>query len=29
MTGGRLAVFTICSNNYLPMAKVFFASAAT
>jgi glycosyltransferase involved in cell wall biosynthesis len=23
----RLAIFTICSNNYLPMARVFFASA--
>jgi len=27
MARGRLAVFTICSNNYLPMAKVLFASA--
>jgi len=27
MTRGRLAIFTICSNNYLPMAKVLFASA--
>ena len=28
MTGGKLAIFTICSNNYLPMAKVFFTSVA-
>jgi hypothetical protein len=28
MTRGGLAIFTICSNNYLPMAKVLFASAA-
>jgi hypothetical protein len=27
MARGRLAIFTICSNNYLPMAKVLFASA--
>ena len=28
MARGGLAIFTICSNNYLPMARVFFASAA-
>jgi hypothetical protein len=28
MAHGELAVFTISSNNYLPMAKVLFASAA-
>ena len=26
MARGGLAIFTICSNNYLPMARVFFAS---
>src|SRR5271165_353658 len=28
MTCGRLAIFTICSNNYLPTAKVLLASVA-
>ena len=27
MARGKLAIFTICSNNYLPMAKVLLASA--